>query len=328
MRRGAAFFPRVLDGGKTPSRSIARIKYSYFAGSIAAGAPASLHVLDVISTRVAMIDPLYVISGFAVGLLVGMTGVGGGSLMTPLLILLFGVHPSTAVGTDLFYAAATKTGGSLIHGLGRSIHWPAVIRLASGSLPASVATLLIMGQLHLDAQEQRTVVNLVLCLALLLTALSLIFRRAIMQRYRQRLERMDDRTTAILTVVTGVALGILVSISSVGAGAVGVTALLLLYPRLPVATIVGSDIAHAVPLTLVAGIGHWAMGAVDWSLIGVLLMGSLPGIVLGSYGALRVPEAVLRLTLATVLILVAGKICVQELELSSSVVTALSSAAR
>ncbi len=275
-----------------------------------------------------MIDPLYVISGFAVGLLVGMTGVGGGSLMTPLLILLFGVHPSTAVGTDLFYAAATKTGGSLIHGLGRSIHWPAVIRLASGSLPASVATLLIMGQLHLDAQEQRTVVNLVLCLALLLTALSLIFRRAIMQRYRQRLERMDDRTTAILTVVTGVALGILVSISSVGAGAVGVTALLLLYPRLPVATIVGSDIAHAVPLTLVAGIGHWAMGAVDWSLIGVLLMGSLPGIVLGSYGALRVPEAVLRLTLATVLILVAGKICVQELELSSSVVTALSSAAR
>ena len=275
-----------------------------------------------------MIDPLYVISGFAVGLLVGMTGVGGGSLMTPLLILLFGVHPSTAVGTDLFYAAATKTGGSLIHGLGRSIHWPAVIRLASGSLPASVATLLIMGQLHLDAQEQRTVVNLVLCLALLLTALSLIFRRTIMQRYRQRLERMDDRTTAILTVVTGVALGILVSISSVGAGAVGVTALLLLYPRLPVATIVGSDIAHAVPLTLVAGIGHWAMGAVDWSLIGVLLMGSLPGIVLGSYGALRVPEAVLRLTLATVLILVAGKICVQELELSSSVVTALSSAAR
>ena len=275
-----------------------------------------------------MIDPLYVISGFTVGLLVGMTGVGGGSLMTPLLILLFGVHPSTAVGTDLFYAAATKTGGSLIHGLGRSIHWPAVIRLASGSLPASVATLLIMGQLHLDAQEQRTVVNLVLCLALLLTALSLIFRRTIMQRYRQRLERMDDRTTAILTVVTGVALGILVSISSVGAGAVGVTALLLLYPRLPVATIVGSDIAHAVPLTLVAGIGHWAMGAVDWSLIGVLLMGSLPGIVLGSYGALRVPEAVLRLTLATVLILVAGKICVQELELSSSVVTALSSAAR
>ena len=122
-----------------------------------------------------MIDPLYVISGFAVGLLVGMTGVGGGSLMTPLLILLFGVHPTTAVGTDLLYAAATKTGGGLIHGLGRSIHWRAVIRLACGSLPASAATLLVMWQLNLDASAQRTVVNIVLCFALLLTATSLIF---------------------------------------------------------------------------------------------------------------------------------------------------------
>lgn len=270
-----------------------------------------------------MIDPLYVASGFAVGLLVGMTGVGGGSLMTPLLILLFGVHPATAVGTDLLYAAATKTGGSLVHGLGRSIHWPAVIRLACGSLPASVATMLVMWQLNLDASAQKTIVNLVLCFALLLTATSLIFRRAIMERYRKRLEHVDDRTTAILTVVTGAALGVLVSISSVGAGAVGVTALLLLYPRLPMVTIVGSDIAHAVPLTLVAGFGHWALGSVDWSLMGVLLMGSLPGIIIGSYSALRVPERVLRMTLAAVLILVAGKIGVQELQLSASTVTAL-----
>lgn len=272
-----------------------------------------------------MIDPLYVASGFAVGLLVGMTGVGGGSLMTPLLILLFGVHPTTAVGTDLLYAAATKTGGSLVHGIGRSIHWPAVIRLAGGSLPASVVTMLVMWQLNLDAAAQRTVVNLVLCFALLLTATSLIFRKAIMERYRKRLEYVDEKTTAIATVVTGVALGVLVSISSVGAGAVGVTVLLLLYPRLPMATIVGSDIAHAVPLTLVAGIGHWALGAVDWSLMGVLLLGSLPGIVIGSYSALRVPETVLRVTLAAVLILVASKIGVQELQLSSSTITALSS---
>jgi uncharacterized membrane protein YfcA len=271
-----------------------------------------------------MIDPLYVASGFAVGLLVGMTGVGGGSLMTPLLILLFGIHPTTAVGTDLLYAAATKTGGSLVHGLGRSIHWPAVIRLACGSLPASVATMLVMWHLNLDASAQRTVVNLVLCFALLLTAISLIFRKAIMERYRKRLEHIDDKTTAIATVVTGVALGILVSISSVGAGAVGVTVLLLLYPRLPMATIVGSDIAHAVPLTLVAGIGHWALGSVDWSLMGVLLMGSLPGIVIGSYSALRVPETVLRVTLAAVLILVAGKIGVQELHISPSTLTAAS----
>lgn len=272
-----------------------------------------------------MIDPLYVASGFAVGLLVGLTGVGGGSLMTPLLILLFGVHPTTAVGTDLLYAAATKTGGSLVHGLGRSIHWPAVIRLACGSLPASVATMLVMWQLNLDASAQRTVVNLVLCFALLLTATSLIFRKAIMERYRRRLEHIDERTTAIATVATGVALGILVSISSVGAGAVGVTVLLLLYPRLPMATIVGSDIAHAVPLTLVAGTGHWALGSVDWALMGVLLMGSLPGIVIGSYSALRVPETVLRVTLAAVLILVAGKIGMQELHLPSSTITAASS---
>ncbi|MCW5701813.1 MAG: sulfite exporter TauE/SafE family protein [Bradyrhizobium sp.] len=275
-----------------------------------------------------MIDPLYVVSGFAVGLLVGMTGVGGGSLMTPLLILLFGVHPTTAVGTDLFYAAATKTGGSLIHGLGRSIHWPAVIRLASGSLPASVLTLLAMWQLGLDAQAQRTIVNLVLCFALFLTAISLVFRRAIMERYRRRIERVSERTSTILTVMTGAALGVLVSISSVGAGAVGVTILLLLYPRLPMATVVGTDIAHAVPLTLVAGIGHWAIGAVDWALMSVLLIGSLPGILIGSYGALRVPETVLRVTLAAVLILVAGRIGVQELQLTSSVVTALSSAGR
>jgi uncharacterized membrane protein YfcA len=275
-----------------------------------------------------MIDPLYVVSGFAVGLLVGMTGVGGGSLMTPLLILLFGIHPTTAVGTDLLYAAATKTGGSLVHGLGRSIHWPAVIRLAMGSLPASVATLLVMWQLNLDSSTQRTVVNMVLCFALLLTATSLIFRRSIMERYRKRLEHVDDKTTAIATVVTGAALGVLVSISSVGAGAVGVTALLLLYPRLPMVTIVGSDIAHAVPLTLVAGTGHWALGAVDWGLMGVLLMGSLPGIVIGSYSALRVPETVLRVALATVLILVAGKIAVQELDLQPSMITALYSSYR
>jgi uncharacterized membrane protein YfcA len=270
-----------------------------------------------------MIDPLYVASGFGVGLLVGMTGVGGGSLMTPLLILLFGVHPATAVGTDLLYAAGTKTGGSVVHGLSRSVHWPAVLRLACGSIPASALTLLVLWKLDLKSDAERILVNLVLCFALLLTATSLIFRKAIMDRYRKVLERIDDRTTAIATVVTGVVLGVLVSISSVGAGAVGVTVLLLLYPRLPMATIVGSDIAHAVPLTLVAGTGHWALGDVDWGLMGVLLMGSLPGIVLGSYSATRVPETVLRLTLASVLMLVAGKIAFQELHLSSAFVTAL-----
>jgi hypothetical protein len=275
-----------------------------------------------------MIDPLYVASGFGVGLLVGMTGVGGGSLMTPLLILLFGIHPSTAVGTDLLYAAATKTGGSIVHGWSRSIHWPAVIRLACGSIPAAVLTLLVMWQLGLSAASQRSLVNLVLCFALLLTATVLIFRKSIMERYRRRLEAVDERTTTVMTVIVGVALGVLVSISSVGAGAVGVTALLLLYPRLPMAKIVGSDIVHAVPLTLVAGAGHWALGSVDWHLMGVLLLGSLPGIIIGSWSAVRVPETVLRVALAAVLIVVAGKIGSEELHLQTLVATAASTVGR
>ncbi len=270
-----------------------------------------------------MIDPLYVASGFGVGLLVGMTGVGGGSLMTPLLILLFGVHPATAVGTDLLYAAGTKTGGSAVHGWSRTVHWPAVLRLACGSIPASALTLLVLWKLDLNSDAERSLVNLVLCFALLLTAISLIFRRAIMERYRSVLEGIDARTTALATVLTGAVLGVLVSISSVGAGAVGVTMLLLLYPRLPIVSIVGSDIAHAVPLTLVAGTGHWVLGSVDWPLMGVLLMGSLPGIIVGSYSATRVPETVLRLALAGVLFVVAGKIMFAELDLSSAIVTAL-----
>ena len=272
---------------------------------------------------VAVIDPLYVTSGFGVGLLVGMTGVGGGSLMTPLLILLFGIHPSTAVGTDLLYAAATKTGGSVVHNWARSIHWPAVIRLASGSIPASIVTMIVLGQLDLTGEAGRSLVNLVLCFALFLTAAALIFRKAILESFSRRMERLDDRTIARLTVLTGVILGVLVSISSVGAGAVGVTALLLLYPKLPMARIVGSDIAHAVPLTLVAGMGHWALGAIDWHLMGVLLIGSLPGIVIGSYLASRVPETALRLLLASTLILVAGRLASNEWQQATSTVAAV-----
>jgi uncharacterized membrane protein YfcA len=162
----------------------------------------------------------------------------------------------------------------------------------------------------------------VLCFALLLTAVSLLFRKAIMERYRWRLQQLDPRTTARATVLVGAALGVLVSISSVGAGAVGVTALLLLYPQLPMTRIVGSDIAHAVPLTLVAGMGHWATGAIDWHLMGVLLVGSLPGIVIGSYFAHRVPETALRLVLAATLILVAGNLANHELRSSFSMITA------
>jgi len=271
-----------------------------------------------------MIDPLYSLSGFAVGALVGMTGVGGGSLMTPLLILLFGVHPATAVGTDLLYAAATKTGGSLVHGYARSIDWRVVRRLATGSVPATLVTLAILSHFNLSGDAARNLITLVLSVALLATAFVLVFGEAIVAAYRARVAELDSQRTARNTVLVGLVLGVLVSISSVGAGAIGVIALIMLYPQLPMARIVGSDIAHAVPLTLIAGTGHWMMGSVDWHIIGSLLAGSLPGIFVGSYFAIRVPERALRLVLATTLFVVASRIVYDQSHAASSIFTAFS----
>ncbi|MFY9757729.1 MAG: sulfite exporter TauE/SafE family protein [Pseudolabrys sp.] len=271
-----------------------------------------------------MIDPLYSLSGFAVGALVGMTGVGGGSLMTPLLILLFGVHPATAVGTDLLYAAATKTGGSLVHGYARSIDWRVVRRLATGSVPATLVTLAILSHFNLSGDAARNLITLVLSVALLATAFVLVFGEAIVAAYRARVAELDSHRTAVNTILVGLVLGVLVSISSVGAGAIGVIALIMLYPQLPMARIVGSDIAHAVPLTLIAGTGHWMMGSVDWHIIGSLLAGSLPGIFVGSYFAIRVPERALRLVLATTLFVVASRIVYDQSHAASSIFTAFS----
>lgn len=271
-----------------------------------------------------MIDPLYSLSGFAVGALVGMTGVGGGSLMTPLLILLFGVHPATAVGTDLLYAAATKTGGSLVHGYARSIDWRVVRRLATGSVPATLVTLAVLSHFNLSGDAARNLITLVLSVALLATAFVLVFGEAIVAAYRARVAELDPQRTARNTVLVGLLLGVLVSISSVGAGAIGVIALIMLYPQLPMARIVGSDIAHAVPLTLIAGTGHWMMGSVDWHIMGSLLVGSLPGIFVGSYFAIRVPERALRLVLATTLFVVASRIVYDQSHAASSIFTAFS----
>ena len=264
-----------------------------------------------------MIDPLYAISGFGVGFLVGMTGVGGGSLMTPLLILLFGVHPETAVGTDLLYAAATKTGGSLVHGIARSIDWRIVRHLAFGSIPATIVTLFALSYMNLNSEAARSLITIVLCGALFVTAGLLIFRNTILAMYRTHLIGLDPHNTTVVTVIVGALLGVLVSISSVGAGAIGVMALVILYPKLPIARIVGSDIAHAVPLTLIAGVGHWMIGAVDWHIIGSLLVGSLPGIFLASYFAVRVPETALRMLLALTLLVVASKLAFDHLDQSS-----------
>jgi uncharacterized protein len=269
-----------------------------------------------------MIDPLYSLSGFAVGMLVGLTGVGGGSLMTPILILLFGVQPATAVGTDLLYAAATKTMGSAVHGFARSIDWRVVRRLASGSIPATIVTLAVLSHLNLNGDAARGLITLVLSGALFVTAFVLIFGGSIVAMYRARVAELDAKRTALNTALVGALLGVLVSISSVGAGAIGVVALLMLYPHLPMAKIVGSDIAHAVPLTLIAGTGHWMMGSVDWHIMASLLVGSLPGIFVGSYFAIRVPERALRLVLATTLFVVASRIAYDQATTASAIFTA------
>jgi len=247
---------------------------------------------------------LYTVSGFCVGVLVGMTGVGGGSLMTPLLILLFGVHPATAVGTDLLFAASTKTVGTIVHAAARTVDWTLVGLLAIGSVPATIATLIGLSRFDLASATAQHVIALTLGSVLLVTALFLIAGRSIRDRYADRLENLDRRTVAILTIVLGLVMGVLVTVTSVGAGAIGVTVLLILHPKMPAGRVVGSDIAHAVPLTLLAGAGHWYLGSVDWNLLGTLLIGSLPGIVIGSYLASRARDAVVRLALASVLVIV------------------------
>ena len=253
-------------------------------------------------------DPHFAIAGFIVGALVGVTGVGGGSLMTPILIVLFGVSPATAVGTDLLFAAATKTVGTLVHGFNKTIEWRIVRRLAIGSLPATALALVALSLLHMSAGGARHVITAILTLALFLTAGAMITRNRIFELYAERLSRLEERSIARLTVATGAVLGLLVTFSSVGAGAIGVTALVLLYPGISMARIVGSDIAHAVPLTLVAGLGHGAMGSLDVHTLLSLLAGSFPGIFVGSWVSARIPDVALRYALATVLIIVGARL--------------------
>ena len=255
-----------------------------------------------------LIDPQYAVAGFLVGALVGVTGVGGGSLMTPILIVLFGVAPATAVGTDLLFAAATKTVGSLVHGANRTIDWRIVRRLAAGSIPATLFALAVLAWLLKTAGGARHIITGFLAVALFVTAAALIARNRISALYAHRLSGLDDRRIAVLTIATGALLGIFVTFSSVGAGAIGVVALVLLYPQIPTVRIVGSDIAHAVPLTLIAGIGHGIVGSIDVHTLLSLLAGSLPGIFVGSMLSARVPDVALRYILAAVLVSVGVKL--------------------
>ena len=243
-------------------------------------------------------------TGFIVGALVGMTGVGGGSLMTPVLVLLFGFHPATAVGTDLLYASVTKSVGTAVHHRGKTVDWHIVGGLALGSVPASIATLFGMSRIGTTDSTQTFILNLLLGGALLLTAFAIFFRPAILRLAGPHFRGLPEARISHWTVLLGAILGVLVSVTSVGAGALGTTALLILYPRLPVSRIAGSDIAHAVPLTLIAGTGHWLMGSVDFTLMASLLIGSIPGIIVGSLLSSRASDTLLRPVLAITLLIV------------------------
>jgi uncharacterized protein len=253
------------------------------------------------------ISVAYAVSGLLVGTLVGLTGVGGGSLMTPLLVLVFGFHPSTAVGTDLLFAAVTKTVGTTIHSAGKTVDWRIVGRLATGSVPATLLSLLVLAHFGISSKAVTHTISLTLGIALLLSATTLLFKNRIIAGITKKYPDFGEHTSVRVTIAVGFALGVLVSLSSVGAGALGTIALIILYPKLPIAKIVGSDIAHAVPLTLLAGLGHWYLGTINFHLLGSLLVGSIPGIILGSYTARYAPDAVLKSALGIILAIVGVK---------------------
>lgn len=257
-----------------------------------------------------MHDIAFVFAGFFVGLVVGLTGVGGGSLMTPLLIFGFGVKPYLAIGTDLLFAAVTKFGGSLGLARSRAIDWPIVGLLSAGSIPAALVTITILHRVGPASPAVQAVMTTTLGAALLLTAAATLYKAIKGKSAPRHLEATALAQASrpahwAQPVAFGAVIGVLVSLTSVGAGAIGVTVLMLLYPALPLPRIIAADIAYAVPLTLVAGLGHASIGSVDWSLLGTLLIGSLPGIWIGSRLVRVAPDRLIR-SLLSVLLAYAG----------------------
>ena len=254
-------------------------------------------------------DFTYIISGFAVGILVGMTGVGGGSLMTPLLTLLFNVPPSVAVGTDLAFASITKTAGTFTHRLRGTVRWDIVKLLCYGALPAAVLTTLALKQFGTVDKDIGQIIRYSIAGSVMLTVVALLFKSRMLNWLNAHPERqLHGRGLDAATVISGFVLGVLVTVSSIGAGAIGATLLVMLYPRLSSAEVAGTDIAYAVPLTAIAAFGHWWLGSINWGLLLMLLVGSVPGITLGSWFARSVPEKFLRILLAMTLTGVAAKL--------------------
>lgn len=252
----------------------------------------------------------YAVSGFLVGLLVGLTGVGGGALTTPLLVLAFGVAPSTAVGTDLIFLFVTKSVGVAVHGLRGGVDWPVVGKLSLGSLSATLVISALIWYSASHGTSGNGAIRTVLGITLLLTAAATIFRRQVLTVLQPAMSVLSSRQKLAVTLILGIAIGALVSFTSIGAGAIGITVLLLVYPDISAQKLVGSDIAHAVPLTLVAGLFHWAGGRVDASILVSLLLGSVPAIIISSALAERASGTVLRPLIAFALTLAGLKLVV------------------
>ncbi len=242
------------------------------------------------------------------GFVIGLTGVGGGSLMTPILILGFKINPAIAVGTDLLYAALTKANGVYFHHRQRTIDWHITLRLAGGSLPASFLTVLLIRKMHQVGYDYEQLMTTTLGIMLIFTSLVVFCRQKLIEYLYQALKRKDSLVSRLrtvrggITITAGVILGSLVTLSSVGAGAIGTALLFLLYPNKRTVSIVGTDLAHAVPLTAVAGLGHWQIGSVDPMLLTGLLAGGLPAIYLGSLVGKRIPDRFLRPMVAVILL--------------------------
>jgi uncharacterized membrane protein YfcA len=251
-----------------------------------------------------------IVAGLVVGFIVGLTGVGGGSLMTPIL-LWFGIPPTTAVGTDLLYAAFTKMGGIFVHNKKKNINWSITGWLSLGSIPAAMLTLWILDNIKSDISVINSLIKYSLGWALLFTSIAILFKKKLLvlsQKHAGDKFHSESKTQNGLTVAIGVLLGVTVTLTSIGAGALGTVTLFFLYPLLPTPRLVGTEIAHAVPLTLVAGIGHASMGNLDFTLLGQLLTGSLPGIYIGSMLSGKIPDFYLRNAIAIMLFFVGYKL--------------------
>lgn len=246
----------------------------------------------------------YILAGVLVGFCVGVTGVGGGSLMTPILITLFKIEPHIAIGTDLLYAAISKFFGSVVHAKKLNIVWPIVIWLAVGSIPASIATTWVLDNYLSQSTHYKAILTMVLGFMLTITGISIVFRTQVERFFSrfgkpmtnedidQQRERLKSKRVQI--ALMGIVLGIFVTLSSVGAGAFGIMALIIMFPNLPMIRIIGSDVVHAVLLTLVAGMGHMSSGNVDFELLMWLLIGSIPAIIVGTLVSSRLPEKIIR----------------------------------